>query len=458
MNESGLLGYQKEPTRHLLACSKQYGSSIDASEMGLGKTYMGVALARELGLSTLVVCPKNSRLKWETVAEKMGDGVTAINYEKLGTGRTPYGEWWNDRGHKRFRFSPGIGFIIFDEVHRCGGRSTANAKMLIAAKQQGIRLHLISATLAEHPGRMKAIAYALGLYKSGTVQEMVRVNGRVVRREVPSRGTSDAFMTWAAKYNFYIGWKGLDFYGDSSDIAKLHRELFPSRGIRLRTEDLGDLFPETQIMVESIEMWDGRELERTAEMLEHALDKLQETREGDTEDMPATEATRELQEVELRKVPALMGKIEEQITAGRSVVTFVNYRATAELIQRYCVQAQPSIPAGLLIGGQSQAERELHHSGFQEDRLRVLSCTSPAGGETLDMHDVRGQYPRTSLIFPPYSAWLFKQVIGRVRRAGGKSKSLQYVLGAAGTRDDRVLEILGRKLDNLDTLLDGDLI
>jgi hypothetical protein len=79
-----------------------------------------------------------------------------------------------------------------------------------------------------------------------------------------------------------------------------------------------------------------------------------------------------------------------------------------------------------------------------------------AGGQSVDLHDTDGRFPRTALICPTYSATEFKQVLGRVCRAGGKSRSLQRVIFAAGTVEEEMRDAVEAKLENLDLLLDAD--
>ena len=50
-----------------------------------------------------------------------------------------------------------------------------------------------------------------------------------------------------------------------------------------------------------------------------------------------------------------------------------------------------------------------------------------------------------------------RQCTGRVWRESSKSKSIQKIIFAANTVEERVCESVNKKLDNLDLLNDGDL-
>jgi hypothetical protein len=62
-----------------------------------------------------------------------------------------------------------------------------------------------------------------------------------------------------------------------------------------------------------------------------------------------------------------------------------------------------------------------------------------------------------ALIFPQPSAYDLKQVLGRVHRAGGTTKSLQYIIYAAGVPiEEDTCNSLDRKLKNMDLIADGE--
>ncbi len=59
---------------------------------------------------------------------------------------------------------------------------------------------------------------------------------------------------------------------------------------------------------------------------------------------------------------------------------------------------------------------------------------------------------------PSPSVFDLKQVLGRVHRAGGKSKSIQYIIYAAGVGiEESICEKLDEKLKRMDTLNDGEI-
>lgn len=209
---SKLRPWQIEPAQHLLEVLGKHDSALDSSETGTGKSYVAMAVSVSFQFSTLVVCPKISISMWHRVAQHFGDSVSVINYESLRTGRSLYGRWNNqeqvDAGPEGrifdhvcgfcqmridfskphvscytnqtgihcvvskprpivrgvFNFDKAVKFLIFDEVHRCGGSDSLNADMLIAAKRQRIKHLMLSATPAQNILQMRAIGYSLDLF------------------------------------------------------------------------------------------------------------------------------------------------------------------------------------------------------------------------------------------------------------------------------------------------------
>jgi superfamily II DNA or RNA helicase len=166
----------------------------------------------------------------------------------------------------------------------------------------------------------------------------------------------------------------------------------------------------------------------------------------------ALEVLMERQQVDMLRVPVLVERARDFIEEGNSHVIFVPYRATLEaLVDRL------GVPCSVIWGGQSAKERQENVDAFQFDRNRVCVIVNRAGAETISLHDLNGNYPRTADIVPPYEAWLLKQIVGRVHRAGGKSKSVQYIVCAGGTYEETVYKNLMEKARNLDALNDYDL-
>lgn len=439
----------------------------------MGKTLVAVEVIKQLDLPTLVVCPKVTVPGWTRTGEAQGTEFDIINPEKLRFGNTPYGEWRVPKGKlkERFHFHPGIKMVVFDECHRYQGLKSDNADIMMAARRQGILALGMSATLANDPLDMKALGYILRLHDGD--------DSPTLRNPDPH-----TFWSWARSNGCGKGkWSALEFKGTAEKrmetMRKISETIFPERGVRVRISEIPD-FPETQI---TAELYSGDAAK--AQVLYKAMEKqiacVKDSLRGDfekaLEKMPAelaeyakacvaldencmsdyinplTNVLRMREELELLKVPIFKELADDTVADGRSVVIFVNFQRTidalAEVFRTSCII--DGSPNGLKF-------REINRQRFQDDKERVIIVNAEAGGVGLDLHDVRGEFPREAFHSAGFNAKTVRQATLRVRRNGGLSKSLQRFIFLEGTYDEYVYRSLSRKLNNLDSLNDRDLI
>ena len=164
------------------------------------------------------------------------------------------------------------------------------------------------------------------------------------------------------------------------------------------------------------------------------------------------EQTRARQRIELFKAPAVCSMVKDLIEEGNSVFISVNYTETL----KFMMDELKTTCA--IHGGQSEMVRRGNIDSFQNDKSRVIIGITQACREGLNLHDVNGKYPRVALIMPTYSVFDLKQVLGRVHRAGGKSKSLQWLIYAAGVAiEEEICDKLDEKLKRMDQIMDGEI-
>lgn len=478
-NSGGLLPYQIPAVEQLLAALRTNGAALDASDMGVGKTYAAGGVIRELNAPTLVVCPKVSITGWQRMGERLGVEFDIVNYEQLRTGKTPFGAWANPKteasgkflkcnscqlvfdpakpqpcphhfagihcvetktkphNYGRFSFHPGVKLAVFDEAHRAGAVDSLNADMLIATRRQGIRALSLSATAADSPLGLRGLGYSLGLHKLADFYPWAMRHGC---RKLPFGG-----------FHFAVGEER-----KREILAGIHADIFPARGARVRIEDLGDAFPDCQVFAELCDMDAGGKIDAAYAEMAEAVERLNCAARNDVAaDHPLTKILRARQRIELLKVPMLVELAQDAVAEGRSVALFVNFRETVdELCKRLKTNCRID---GSQVGPAGERQRRASMEDFLADRERIIVCTIAAGGISIDLHDIRGEFPRLGLISPGYSAREFRQVCGRLRRQGAKSKSIYRAIFAAGTVEAPVQKALAGKLNNLDALNDADL-
>lgn len=477
--------HQRGPSLALEDIVRQFRSGVDLSKTGTGKTYTAASVASSLGEPTLVVGPKIAQATWEKAAAHFGDSFSYLGYEKLRTGRTPFGHWDNPdpkttisyrcqccqcevdienpqpcychpvgihcletvkrrAKYGKFTFHPAVKMVIFDEVHRCNGRDSLNADMLIAAKRQGIRTLGLSATAACSPLNMRALGYLLDLHSLDA--------DRLGTNPKPS------FYRWAAKHGCvrdprFRGWKWLVGQERQKEIMlQIRAQIIPDRGVSVDWSDIPG-FPTCQISAELYTLDNPEDIDGCYHEMAAAVEahNLKSANDRDPEH-PLTKILRARQKVELLKVPIFTELAEDYLAQGLSVVIFVNFRQTIdELFKRF--------PEWRVIDGsrESVKNRNEYVELFQENQIPGLIVNSDAGGVALSLHDLVGNHPRCGLVSPSFSAAAMRQVFGRLHRDGGLSPCFYRVVFADKTVEVPIHRAVAPKLNNLDSLNDGDL-
>jgi superfamily II DNA or RNA helicase len=434
---SGLRDWQTESVSRLCASIKKYGAAIDGSDTGTGKTYVACAVARELGMKIAVVCPKAVIHTWKKIITKhfKMDYEFVLNYESVKTGNfKDIGVWKKvSRISTRQYFQwnvPKNTLIVFDESHRLKGHGTQNSEIGIEAKKQNYKILCCSATNAVNPIELKATGYILRLYESN-------------------------FTKYLRDHGCEKGRFGWEFSGNKDVLLKLHTDLFLQRGIRLRKEDIPG-FPDCDIIADSYDIEEESEKELNdiyKEMnKELTILKIKSSSIQEYQMNALVVQLRARQKAELLKVPLIIEMIEEAIEDGMSVAVFVNFTETIKALSK-------RLKTDCIVWGENKGtERENNIDAFQADKKRIILVNIKAGGSGLSLHDLNGNYPRIAIISPTNSAIDLRQALGRIHRDGAKSKALQKIVFVANTEEEDTCERVKAKLENLDTINDGDMI
>ncbi len=432
-----LLPFQVDHATRLLAALRRAGVALDASDAGVGKTYVAADVAKRGGWKVAVIAPKATIPAWEKVCVGFAVPVLFVsNYEAVKLGKTGFGRFCG----KDFEWKlPADALLVFDEAQRCKARDSQNARMLIAARRQGVRTLLCSATAAANPLEMRALGYALGLHRLHD------------------------FWPWAISHGCRKGRFGFEFGGDREALEQLHRALFQpgGPGSRLRIAEIPG-FPETQIICEPVGTGHEREIQEVYDQMardlavaearcDHArLSELAESLRSKRANH-LTILLRARQEIEALKADAIVSMAKDAAAEGLSVAVFLNFDATVgEVAARLGTDC-------LIVGGQSDAVRADAIRRFQENHAPFLVANIKAGGVGVSLHDPEGKQPRLALISPTYSAQDLRQCLGRVHRTGG-AHSIQRIVFAAGTVEERVCAAVEQKLACIDLLNDGDFL
>ena len=464
INYNGLLPWQHRNVSDIVRSLRLNKAALDASDVGTGKTFSALKAFQHIGTKRLlVVCPKSVIPSWHRAAKHFGMDIEVVNYElvrRLTTGYTS--GYYHDNS---FKWDKTIDGIIFDECHKCKGMESLNSKLLLQAKKDNINTLMLSATTACNPLELKAVGFTLGFF-------------------VGTQSHSE----WLQSVGVWCKPDTIGYKPDPTVMKNINRSIFPKYGCRTRVADLGDTFPETFITTDHLPVTTDAALlineayaaaakvkTNNAEREESlaVIEKIKATTDDKTENTKLTAAAiikdieskmKEYQSPlaaimyarqisEAAKVPAVIEQILDAVEGGNSVAVFVNFTATIEALKDILTHTNLSV----VQGGQKAHERESEIAAFQSDKTRIILLNIDAGGTGVNLHDLNGNYPRISIVFPSYSAVTLRQALGRVHRAGGKTKSIQRIIFAANTIEEEIATAIDRKLKNLDALNDGDL-
>jgi len=427
--------FQIPMTEAICSSIIKHGAAINGSEMGSGKTFCSVAVAKELGFKIGVVCPKSVITPWTKVISNefgMKKNLSfVLNYESVKGGKYKnIGILQAPKGKKKKVFTWKCSkdtLIIFDESQRIKGRDTINAEIAIQAKKQGYKILLCSGTAAISPLELRAAGYILGLHN-----------------------LTD-YYKWLYEHGCFKGIYGMEFNNDKTILKKLHKDLFLDKGVRIKKEDIKG-FPDCETIVDAFDIDDEsvKKMNEIYKTMQKELLLLKAKKKRDT----AAEMVIKLrarQEAELLKVPLLIEMVEECLENDQSVVLIVNFSETIKALSK-------RLNTNCIVWGNNKNnEREDNIEKFQLDKERVIILNIQAGGVGVSLHDLNGRYPRVSLISPNHSAVLLRQALGRIHRDEAKSKAIQKVVYIANTEEEEVCKKVKSKLNNLDMINDGDL-
>jgi superfamily II DNA or RNA helicase len=433
---AGLRPHQKPHATNVLRALTYNKGALDASDTGVGKSYSTLAIARIFGCVPLILGPKGTRSGWEDASKVMGVPVQFINYEKAR--RESHGLGYEKEMFKRMDPSQPEGpdnplvrcgsywvwnhqyqMMVFDEAHLCGGSTTITGKLLRSSRKAADFVLALSATAADSAMQMKNIGQMLGLFDGKGYYSWVQRCG--------------------AEFDYTgerLAWTD-DVEKQRKSMAKIHHQIFPSRGARLRRSDIPG-FPQTVI-----------------DTLLLDPDKQIKGSDKAPEDLAERVALRQLLELEI--ITQLQGMIKDELEGSHaSVAVFLNFTKALDTLSAWA--RKKNIAHGIIDGRQvgekgDEARREvIRRFQSNEERLVLVNCA--AGGAGLNLHDPVNKIERVAFIVPSETGRQMKQVVGRVHRDGG-GFSRQFFCGLRGTYQEDNLHKNQAKIRNIDTL-NGD--
>ena len=229
----------------------------------------------------------------------------------------------------------------------------------------------------------------------------------------------------------------------AAGMVPIHNAIYPAKGHRCDASKL-EGFPKSQLDTLGIES-------NYAAKVQKQLDALAEKREIDAA-LPVVDRLRARQAVELLKVGGLCEMADNDVASGNNVVIFVNFIESLNALEHHFGEGKCSV----VYGNQTEKVRDMHLKRFQNNEVNVIICQIKSGGQSIDLHDLYGR-PRISYLCPAESATATVQALGRTPRSGAMSTSIQHMVFATGTIEEKVRARVAEKIENINALNDGDL-
>ncbi|MCU0588977.1 MAG: DEAD/DEAH box helicase [Syntrophobacteraceae bacterium] len=443
------LWHQEETARKVMKSFR--GRAILADEVGLGKTVEAGLILKEylmrgLAASALVLTPSSLVHQWrEELSGKFNLAFATTNDPLL---RENPGQFWSQpfiiaslqtaRGKNHFDAvtARSHDIVIVDEAHHLKNRATLNWKlvntirktfllMLTATPVQNSLEELYNLVTLLRPGHLKTQkAFKEQFVARGSPTDprnremlrqllkevMVRNTRSVTQLQLPPRFATTVRTTPA----------GVEaaFYDAVSDFVAAQASQGKSAFSKLALKRL---------------------LEAVGSSHAAALRMIERMSEGSQDDV-----LRGLAEIiELGRGIEISGKAAQILDLVRASpdqkIIFVNYLATMEYIRDLLHRHR--IPHQVYHGGMDRDRKQAAIEAFRGGSSVLLATGTGGEGHNLQFCHVMLNYDL------PWNPMEIEQRIGRIHRIGQEREVQVYNFCAAGSIEDRILEILDRKIN-----------
>ncbi len=417
---------------------------VDVSEMGLGKTYVLLALATAFNLRIVVVAPPAARGTWSEATKNYNtpDLVTFMSYEAMRGSKehgintennmyivredTTNGVFFRYTTQWRDLCATGI-ILVFDECHMLKNSDTdtckAAAQLMLGVRLSGqSRAALLSATLLDKDDHLLSYLYVMGYINEPKLSYYDHSQGQHILTGFLN--VYNACLIYNAPATNAIV-PDIDAIGKNSMLDKccelyftvMHR-LFTSRMTsdkipRLCFRGFFDIDPN----------YIG-EVMSAVDELNHAT--VMKSRDGKTG-------------INYGQVSSILHRIEDgivqdfvNIAAGwlrddplcKVILSYNNLsavEASYNALKNYGVD-------GIMITGKDSKNRDANVEKFNNnDNCRFCIMTGTSGGLSLNLQDKQGGRRRYMLISPNYNMTNIHQITGRIFRQGQKSLGAAFV-------------------------------
>ena len=414
-----------------------------SAHTGSGKTVMALQTVKDLGIPSLIVCPKIAISQWLSTAQRMDVPknliLGVVNPENLIASKNNK-FYRHDEGWLVGHDTPSL--LVWDEVHR--GASGKDSKSTLALARwcskkmpEGNKVLAMSATPGHDPIHMRVLSYLMGFnrYVESSFYDWCRANG-----------CSFVDIGWGRNKR-----RIFKFTENKQRAGEIMQNIRHQIGDRMQAVKPSEVpgFPDEvkEVVLVDLEKRDHDALVKAyEEMPEHYKNM-------SSDDMVKILRAREI--AEFCKAGVLAEMASKEVENGNSVFIAINFTATRERVAKALETS--GIRFSQIYGGQKESERQEGIDAFQDNKVFVMIGMMQACSVALSLHDVKHERQRVSLISPSFTAADVVQALGRIRRVGGTT-AVQKIVLVANSVEERVARSVGKKIDQIETLTDKDLM
>lgn len=434
---------------------------MDTSPTGAGKTYITCALAKELGLSIVIICPKIMISKWKEVATSYGiKHIEALNYEAIrGTVRskpkTPYLMRNDDVFYTTDQYynlmKTGV-LIVFDETHKAKNTSMQSEACISLVSNlitynthnptSKSRVALLSATPADNMTNSVPLVRLLGITTKRSMYKYISHGKR--GGEYIATGLLD-IQKWCMERDHLNSNAIFKRRLTNKSISKIVYNALKSI-IILKLASAAHL-PVKSIVNDAKNGFYKLDSVNNNK-LTSAIAKIRSSIIVGTEKIYVNYGalTTALMQSEKAKRDVVIRLAKEvlQSNPNAQVILYFNYLENI----RYAMNALSTYNPLEMTGKDTIAQRDFVINSFQQnnDKYRLLISNPRVGSIGIDLDDKYGSRPRYMFLIPDYRLTDLYQAMGRIFRLSTKSNTtIRFIYGAGAKNELALLTSLSKK-------------
>lgn len=462
--------HQEEHIVKLIQILQRSLCYLDTSAMGLGKTYITIAVAMYYQIKLLVVGPKISEGVWNKAVEASGANMVAfITKDALRSrgSRQPkhgYLERWHDGKKTQFavtkkfkRFVEDGGFLVIDEGHHMRNnsaqhRAAATLTNYIATQEScRSRFAILTATPTSAIDQTINISRLMGFLTADKLLGRARDGSKVLDGlqeliDVCSALDEDATSYILSENRYYNDKIAKDtavklfndiivaYMSSAAKPALLSIEVDRKNGYyNLDPKNRADFLSS----LGNLEI--ASKYDRTTKAINQKIDLGVHKKRYNV--------MTERRKIEMMKVPIFhrLARATLEENKNHKVIIGVHFKDTLNLLAESLRDYNPIVLQGSVAG----RDRELLVEQFQiNPKKRLIIAIMSVMSESISLHDTAGDMPRFKFFSPSFDLLQMYQACGRAVRDGDSTKSdvtIRFVYVKEGELERHIYDALANK-------------